>query len=181
MTNTFIRLSGKNIKNRASIITQVHTSLSLAYEKEKDMLCSYILHNDLISVFDVNGERVGLVSHQNPSQEVIELVEQLIQKSCSVILFTSVNSELSNEHLNSMLRQHNYKIINLLPFWSGAMEFDYLAQVEVENIIELVEMLTEKKPVEALAEKKLKTNPAASGRQAFLNDKKSQGTKTLNI
>jgi hypothetical protein len=172
MSNTFIRLSGKHTGNRASIISQVHTSLTLTYGRDKDMLCNYVLHNDLISTFNVNGERVGLISHQNPSQEVIELVEQLIQNSCTIILFTSVNSELSHEQLNSMLRQRNYKTINLLPFWSGAMEFDYLAQVEVENIIELLEMLTEKKPVSALPEK---------GLNVFLNDKKNTRAKTLNI
>src|SRR5687768_13094104 len=110
MTNTFIRLSGKNTENRASVISQVHTALSLAYRRDPDTLSTYILHNDLISTFSINGERVGLVSHQNPSQDYVELVDQLIQRSCRIILSTSVDPELSDDHLNSILRQHNYKI-----------------------------------------------------------------------
>lgn len=124
-------------------MSQVHTSLSITYGREKDTHCNYILHNDLIATFRINGERVGLISHQNPSQEVTELVDQLVQLSCKIILFTSVNSECTSEAFNSMLRQNNYKTINLLPFWSQAMEFDYLAQIEVEKVIELVEMLTD--------------------------------------
>ena len=143
MTNTFIRLSGKNSENRATIISQVHTKLSLTYGREQDIHCNYVLHNDLIATFSVNGVRVGLVSHQNPSQQVEELIDQLIQRSCRIIIFTSVNSSSADDNLSTLLSQKNFKTINLLPFWSQAMEFDYLAQVEVENIVELVEMLTD--------------------------------------
>lgn len=143
MSKTFIKLSNKNSENRGSIISQVHTALSLSYTRQKDTHCEYVLQNDLISIFKINDELVGLISHQNPSQNWAELVEKLIGESCKIILFTTVNTELTNVDFDSVLRRYNYKTINLEPFWSQAIEFDYLAQIEVENIIELVETLTD--------------------------------------
>ena len=143
MSKTFIKLSSKNSENKGSIISQVHTALSLTYGRQKDEHCEHVLQNDLISIFKINNELVGLISHQNPSQNWSELVEKLISQTCKIILFTTVNKELTNVDFDSVLRRYNYKTINLEPFWSQAIEFDYLAQIEVENIIELVETLTD--------------------------------------
>lgn len=143
MTKTFIRLSGRNNENRASLISQLHTALTLKYGREKDELCDYILLNDLISTFKINNEKIGLISHQNPSQEPNELIEKLILQSCTVILFTSINTNPKRDEFNSILRHYNFRTINLTPFWSQAESFDYLTQIEVENIIELIETLTE--------------------------------------
>ena len=143
MSKTFIKLSSKNSENKGSIISQVHTALSLTYGRQKDEHCDHVLQNDLISIFKINNELVGLISHQNPSQNWSELVEKLISQTCKIILFTTVNKELTNVDFDSVLRRYNYKTINLEPFWSQAIEFDYLAQIEVENIIELVETLTD--------------------------------------
>ena len=143
MVNTIVRLTGKNNENRSALLSQLHTALSLRFGREPDRLSNYILHNDLISTFRVNGCLVGLISHQNPSQDPIELLHELISTKCNIIVFTSVDLLGAAERLNSVALENNYRIIDSAPFWSGTFGFDYLAQIELENLIDLIELLTE--------------------------------------
>lgn len=143
MSRTFIRLTDKNNENRASLLSQLHTVLSLRYGREIDSHSHFMLNNDLISTFVINDQMIGLISHQNPSQNPAELIELLIDQGCTIILFTSVSFEDFQDKIDHEISRRGFQILRSAPFWSSTFEFDYLEQTEVENIIDLLEILTE--------------------------------------
>lgn len=143
MSKTFVRLTDKNNENRATLVSQLHTALSLRYGRDRDDHSDYMLHNDLLATFTINLQKVGLISHQNPTQDPSELIDILIQRGCAVIVFTSVSFQDAQHEIDLEVAQKGYQIIRSAPFWSSTFEFGYLEQVEVENIIDLLEILTE--------------------------------------
>jgi hypothetical protein len=143
MSKTFVRLTDKNNENRATLVSQLHTALSLRYGRDRDDHSDFMLHNDLLATFTINMQRVGLISHQNPSQDPSELIDILIHRGCEVIVFTSVSFQDIQNEIDAAVSQKGYRIIRSAPFWSSTFEFGYLEQVEVENIIDLLEILTE--------------------------------------
>jgi len=143
MSHTFVRLTDKNNENRAALVSQLHTALSLRYGRDRDDHSDFMLHNDLLATFTINMQRVGLISHQNPSQDPSELIDILIQRECTVIVFTSVSFQDVLHQIDHAVSEKGFRIIHSAPFWSSTFEFGYLEQVEVENIIDLLEILTE--------------------------------------
>ena len=143
MSKTFVRLTDKNNENRATLVSQLHTALSLRYGRDRDDHSDFMLHNDLLATFTINMRRVGLISHQNPSQDPTELIDMLVQRECDIIVFTSVSFQDTQQEIDRNVSKQGYRIIRSAPFWSSTFEFGYLEQVEVENIIDLLEILTE--------------------------------------
>jgi hypothetical protein len=143
MSKTFVRLTDKNNENRATLVSQLHTALSLRYGRDRDDHSDFMLHNDLLATFTINMQRVGLISHQNPSQDSSELIDILIHRGCTVIVFTSVSFQDVQNEIDNAVSKKGFRIIRSAPFWSSTFEFGYLEQVEVENIIDLLEILTE--------------------------------------
>ncbi|MBI3133443.1 MAG: hypothetical protein HYZ14_02100 [Bacteroidetes bacterium] len=143
MSKTFVRLTDKNNENRAALVSQLHTALSLRYGRDRDDHSEYVLHNDLLAMFTINGQKVGLISHQNPSQDPRELIDALMQRDCNVIVFTSISFQDVQKQIDKSIAKKGFRIIRSAPFWSSTFEFGYLEQVEVENIIDLLEILTE--------------------------------------
>ena len=139
MKKSIVIIKSENGSNRSSIIRAISQILIGLSEKTVVNLGELGLSDNITSIVQIDNLRIGVASQNDISDNTLEMIAQLNEKSCDFIL-CAIRSDLNGSNLVAdYATEQGFSILNLKSNWSEKLEVNYLMEEQVERIIDEIE------------------------------------------
>ena len=110
-------------------------------ESSDDQISHQIIEKgENLSVVLTSGEhKIGLLSHESKLTTALELLKQLQNEGCNVMICTSLFKTNLHDSIAHLVSRSKFKSIYLKSFWSASLKVNQLQAYELDKLIDLIQ------------------------------------------
>lgn len=137
-------LDDKSGHGKPTLIRALTERLEESIHYTKTIYYPSDLLQDTVCVLEVGGLRIGLMSHEDPSHSPGTLLNFFSNKGCQILFCTSIQPNNLNKAIASLVSNGVVQSVYLKSIWSPQFEMESLKQYELNKLVEIIELHTEK-------------------------------------
>ena len=99
------------------------------------------LSEDITSIVEIDNLKIGVASQNNNTDNSIDMVSHLINKSCDLILGVIKKNPKNIEQIENLGRINDCNVILLKSNWSEKLEVNYLTEEQINVILKEIERI----------------------------------------
>lgn len=145
MKPTIYFLDDKNGSGKPRLINGLIKELMKEPKQNDVIFFPNDLMNDVLCVMEIGGTKIGMMSHENPSQSPSNLLNFFSDKGCTAIFCTSIQPASLNKAVSNLVAGGMVQSVYLKSIWSPNFEVEGLLEYEISKLIEIISVHTDHK------------------------------------
>lgn len=143
MKKAIIIIQSQNGQHKSSIIRTISQILIGLSEKTIVNVGELGLSENITSVVEIDRLKIGVATQNDSSNNTLDMIRNLSQKSCAFILCAIQNDSGGNEIIEEFAAQNGFTLTTIKSNWSEKLEVNYLTEKQVEGIINEINRVKE--------------------------------------
>lgn len=139
MKSNIIYIENQNNKS-AGLVKALNEEILLPKYNSRVLFSPNSFKQDLLCVVEIEGLKVGLMDHQDPTQSPSHLLDFFSNKACNLIFCTSINNLDLKSKIDELVNSSSVNLMHFKNIWSSSFESKELVDYQLEKWMNIIHM-----------------------------------------